>query len=487
MIDPVPLIRRLAGRRLLARAAILFEALWPAFWPPLAVIGVFLCAALLNLLPLLPAWLHIGVLVLVALSSVVLLVRGLRGIRIPDDGAADHRLETRSGLIHRPLSVLTDKPAMTDSVGVALWQAHAARAIAQIGRLHVGVPRPGLARRDPRALRYALLMSVLASLFIANLDAPGRLYAAVTPSLPVTPGAPATELQAWITPPAYTRIAPIFLKAEGGTASVPAGSHLTVNVSGGGAQPTLMLNDRSAPFSALDRNSFQAEWDLTRGGLLVVKRGVGNLASWTLTVVADQPPVAVWGDNPGRTSTGQQTRLPWQVSDDYGVTSLQAELRLRDRPDAPPLVVSVPLPGGSPRSARGASQPDLTAHPWAGLPVIGRLVARDALTQTGASADVTFSLAERPFHNPIARLLIAARKTLSVHPDDRGDALEALDGLMQHPELFTGDLGGFLALSATYYGLVRNRADEAVPQAQDMMWQLALHMEEGQTEQSARS
>jgi hypothetical protein len=218
-----------------------------------------------------------------------------------------------------------------------------------------------------------------------------------------------------------------------------------------------------------------------------VKRDGGYLASWTLTVVADQPPVAAWGDNPGRTKTGQQTRLPWQVSDDYGVTTLQAELRLRDRPDAPALVVTVPLPGGSPKSARGASQPDLTAHPWAGLPVIGRLVAHDALAQAGASADVTFELAERPFHNPIARLLIAARKSLSVHPDDRGEALEALDGLMQRPELFAGDFGGFVALSAIYYGLVRNHADEAVPQAQDMMWQLALHMEEGQTEQSARS
>src|SRR5450755_5121052 len=98
MIDPAPLIRRLAGRRLLARAAIMFEALWPAFWPPLAVIGVFLCAALLNLPPLLSAWLHIGLLVVVALSFVVLLIRGLRGVRMPDDRAADHRLETRSGL-----------------------------------------------------------------------------------------------------------------------------------------------------------------------------------------------------------------------------------------------------------------------------------------------------------------------------------------------------------------------------------------------------
>jgi uncharacterized protein (TIGR02302 family) len=487
MTDPAPLIRRLAGRRLLARSAILFEALWPAFWPPLAVVGVFLCAALLNLPPLLPAWLHGALLVLVVLACLGLLIRGLRGVRIPDDRAADHRLEMRSGLIHRPLSVLTDKPATADSVGLALWQVHAQRATAQIGRLRVGMPRPGLARLDPRALRYALLLSLLACLFIANLDAPGRLYAAVTPSLPVVPGVPATELQAWITPPAYTRIAPIFLKPDGGTASVPTGSHLTVNVSGGGTQPTLTLNDRSTPFSPLDRSSFQAEWDLTRGGLLAVRRDGGNLASWTLTVVADQPPVAAWGDNPGRIQSGQQTRLPWQVSDDYGVSSLHAELHLRDRRDAPPLVITVPLPGGSPKNARGASQPDLTAHPWAGLAVVGRLIAHDALAQTGTSGDATFELGERPFHNPIARLLIAARKSLSLHPDDRGEALEALDGLMQRPELFAGDLGGFLTLSEIYYGLVRNHAGEAVPEAQDLMWQLALHMEEGQTEQSARS
>jgi uncharacterized protein (TIGR02302 family) len=498
MIDPAPAkpanpprsansLRRLSGRRLLARAAILFEAVWPALWPPLAVIGVFLCAALLNLPPLLPASLHVAVLAGVVLAVASLLFRGLRNIRLPDDRVADRRLETRSGLIHRPLSVLTDKPATADDVGLALWLAHEARAIAQIGRLQVGLPRPGLARRDPRALRYGLLLAVLACLGIANTDAPGRLYAAVTPSLPVAQGAPATELQAWITPPAYTRIAPIFLKAEGGAVSVPAGSHLTVNVSGGGVAPTLSLNDRTGAFTALDQTSFQAEWELTRGGRLAVKRDGSSLAAWTLTVVADQPPTAAWGDNPGRPPSGQQTRLPWQVADDYGVTALQAELRLRDRPDAAPLIVTIPLPGGSPKAAHGLSQPDLTAHPWAGLPVIGRLVAHDATGQTGTSADATFELAERPFHNPVAQLLIAARKSLSVHPDDRGDALEALDGLMQRPELFTGDVGAFLDLSGAYYDLVRNHADSAVSEAQDMMWQLALHMEEGQTEQTARS
>ena len=368
MNDPASLSRRLAGRRFLARAAILFEAVWPALWPPLAVVGIFLCLALLDIPPMLPGWLHAGLLVLMALAFAILLFIGVRKIRLPDDRAADRRLETRSGLIHRPLAVLTDRPALDDSLGQALWQVHASRAAAQIGRLRVGLPRPGLARRDPRAFRYALLLTLIACFGIANTDSMSRLYAAVTPSLPVGPVAPATELQAWITPPAYTRLAPVFLKAEGGSVSVPAGSHLMVNVSGGETEPTLSLNDRSSRFTALDRNSFQAEWDLTRGGLLAVKRDGGALASWTLTVVADQPPAVAWAGTPGRPASGQQTRLPWQVSDDYGVTTLQAELRLRDRPDAPPTGGDDSVAGWiAAKSAHGLTQPDLTAHPWAGF------------------------------------------------------------------------------------------------------------------------
>ena len=150
----------------------------------LAVIGVFLCLALLNIPSLLPSWLHFVLLALVLLVVGILLARGLYAIRLPDHRAADRRLETRSGLIHRPLSVLSDKPSVGDGVGLALWQAHVARAFAQIDRLQVGLPRPGLARRDPRALRYGLLLAVLACLAIANTDAPARLYAALRPSFP---------------------------------------------------------------------------------------------------------------------------------------------------------------------------------------------------------------------------------------------------------------------------------------------------------------
>ena len=47
----------------LSRWVILWERFWPAFWPTFVVGGLFLIAALFDLLPLLPGWLHLAVLI----------------------------------------------------------------------------------------------------------------------------------------------------------------------------------------------------------------------------------------------------------------------------------------------------------------------------------------------------------------------------------------------------------------------------------------
>jgi uncharacterized protein (TIGR02302 family) len=485
------LLRRLTNRRALARAAILFERVWPALWPAIGIAGLFVCAALLDLPRLLPPWAHIGLLAITLLLIVGLLVRGFRDLAAPDDRAADRRLEVASGLSHRPLAVLTDRPSRgqlgPDTAAVALWQVHVMRAVRQVRRLRVGLPRPGLARRDPHALRAALIVALIAALAIAGDDAPTRLAQAMEPTLPRDVPPPETELQAWITPPAYTRLAPIFLKAEGGAVSVPTGARVTVSVTGGAGTPNLALDGRAEPFRALDDTSFQADRDLTEGGRLTVRRNGRDLATWDLTVIADQPPTADWTEPPGRAQGSQQSRLPWQASDDYGVVSLQAELRLRDRPDAPPLVVSLPLPGGTPKSAHGVSQQDLTAHPWAGLPVTAKLVARDALAQTGESRSEEFVLPERPFQNPVARALIAIRRELSLHPDDRAPAKQGLEDLLTAPDAFGGDYGAYVNLGAIYYQLQLDKSPEVIGQSQQRMWDLALHLEEGQSERTARA
>ena len=187
--DSDRLLRRLASRRAVARIAILFERVWPALWPPLGIAGLFVCVALLDLPRLLPPWLHILLLAVTGLLIVGLLIRGLYGVAAPDDVAADRRLELASGLSHRPLAVLTDRPVRqaggrADAADGALAGPRGTRAIRQVSRLRVGLPRPGLARRDPRALRAALLVALVAAVAIAGSDAASRLAQAMEPTLP---------------------------------------------------------------------------------------------------------------------------------------------------------------------------------------------------------------------------------------------------------------------------------------------------------------
>jgi uncharacterized protein (TIGR02302 family) len=487
------LLRRLGSRRLAARAVILFERLWPALWPPLGVAGVFACAALLDLPRLIPPWLHLLALAVFVVVELTLLVRGIARVAAPDNAAADRRLELVSGLPHRPLAALTDRPAGEDAVAAALWRTHVARAARAVRHLRVGLPHPGLARHDRRALRAAVIVGLAASLVIAGDDAPARLVQGLLPAQPRAIAKPAIELQAWITPPAYTKLAPVFLtnaggiRQAGGTVSVPAGSRLTVSVTGGTSVPSLTLDADSMPFRALDQTSFQAERDLTAGGRLSVRRDGVEMAGWVLTVIADRPPRAAWTSPPGPSPRGPQLRLPWSVNDDYGVVSLEADLTLVPRPDLPPLRLPIQLPAGEPASAHGVAIQDLSASPWAGLPVQGKLIARDALGQSGESDIAAFVLPQRVFQNPIARALVAMRRGLSLHPENRDDALAGLDQLLLAPQAFAGDMGGFLNLADIYSRLARDPVSSAIPDVQRQMWELALRLEDGLADRTARA
>ena len=483
-----PRLPGLRRRRALARAVLLFERVWPALWPPMGVIGGFLCIALLGLPAALPPPLHLLLLIATGLAIAFLLARGLWRVKRPSATEADRRLESDSGLHHRPLAVLRDRPALAGAE--ALWAAHVAHTLAQLGRLRVRLPRPGLAARDRLGLRGLLVVALAACLVIAGSDAPSRLLRALQPVWVPPPSPPAAQLQAWITPPAYTGLAPVFLNNQGGAVSVPAGSHLTVNVTGGSGEPSLALAGTNRAFQALDSNSFQADADLTAGGRLAVHRSGREIAGWNLTVLADNAPMVFWPSPPAAARGGGRmppTRLPWQVSHEYGVASLNAELRLRDRPDAPALVVPIPLPGGNPKSAKGVRVQDLTAHPWAGLAVTGQLVARDTPGLTGTSAEESFVLPERQFQHPVARALMEIRKQLTLKPDDRLTPMQEIDRLAALPEVWDHDTGGFLNLRGIAALLNRGYAAAAVDEAQARLWELAIHLEEGATDRTART
>lgn len=484
-----PLARRLARGRRLARMALGWEALWPRLWPALGIIGLFLVAALADLFMALPAWLHLLLLLGFALALGLALWRGFRRFPWPGDAAAERRIEAASGLRHRPLSTLRDHAATDDPAALALWRAHQARVVAGLSRLRVGAPRPNLAARDRRALRGGLLVGLCAALAMAGGESGERLRRALWPSLAAAPaGIAALRLEAWITPPGYTGAAPVFLGLEGGSLRVPQGSTLQLALSGGqGGVPELRLDERATPFRALDAGSYALEMPLERGARLALRRDGRELAAWTVSVQADAPPVATFAEAPGPAPRGLAIRLPWGAEDDWGVSAARAELRLMARPQAPALAVELPLSGGTPRQQRGVAQPDLSAHPWAGLPVRARIVARDGAGQEGASGEMTLTLPERSFNHPVARALAELRKALSADPGGREAARMGLDRLAAAPEAFEHDITTFLALRVARHRLQRDRRPEGVEEAQALMWQTAIALEEGRADRTARA
>jgi uncharacterized protein (TIGR02302 family) len=477
----------LARKRALARAALWWEATWPAAWPTLGVLGVFGVFALLGVPALLPVWAHLLALAGFVAALAYAVRAGWRRHRGPDDNAVDRRLERASGLAHRPLAALQDAPATNDPAGLALWRAHQARMARLIGRLRVGIPRPGLAARDPRALRGGLLVALAASLGMAGADAPALLARAVTPVFAAAPPPVPLRVEAWITPPPYTGAPPIFLSPQGGYATAPAGSQLQLALSGSGPVAPELSGLGAATFEALGGGSHAARATLEEGARVVIRREGREVAAWQIAVQADAPPLAAFTETPTRAQRGLALRLPWRTEDDWGVAALRAEIRLAARPDAAPIALDLALPSAQPKQARGLAQPDFSAHPWAGLEVQIRLVARDGAEQEGVSETVALTLPERSFNHPVARAMIEIRKGLSRDPSARPVAVRALDAIANEPDAFEHDIPTLLALRVGRGTLLRDRRAEAVPEVQDILWEAALALEEGRDGRTARA
>jgi uncharacterized protein (TIGR02302 family) len=502
--------RRAAGcvdRRLaMARTALTWESLWRAVWPPVCIAGLFLAIAWLDILPALPGWLHAITLAGFVLWFGAAAWRALAGFERPDAEAAARRLETDSGIDHRPLVALRDELASGsgDAASENLWELHLQQAADRAAGLRVRAPHPGLARIDGRALRFAVLtLLVIGAAATLNDDPHARLVRAVMPDL--TGGAkirPAT-LEVWVTPPEYTGLAPRLLTnavpAEGAASDtdaaaaaaapveVPAGSLILAQINDGEGEPALTLGEETLALRAVAERAWRIELTADTGGAalrstqLTVSQNDEPLGSWPFTIVADTAPVIGFATAPAG-SRRNALKIEYSAQDDYGIADVVARLS-RPAAEATPRdgVMELPLPltGRNMRDGGTATFHDLTAHPWAGLDVEIVLEARDAIDQTGRSDTLTVTLPERKFTHPVAQEVIDQRKLLTLAPDDRLSMAEALSAIAARPGRYDEDLTVFMALMATRSRLVHDRTPEAIDSVQDMLWDTALRIEDG--------
>jgi len=484
-------------RRGLARLSLVWERAWPVLWPVVGIAGSFIALALLNVLPQLPGWLHALILLVLAMALLAALRHAVRSIGFPTRAAATRRLETDSGLAHRPLSTLRDRPMLgvVDPETEKLWQLHLARAAAAARNIRLRWPRPGLARRDPFALRGALILILVIGVVVAGSDATTRLAAALTPDLSALTERESANLEIWITPPDYTNLPPILLAgadqrdgpapaaSSSQTVRIPVGSTLLVQVNAGRGTPRLKTGTQEELLTEISEKAWRHEGELDTPGAteLVVVQSGNTLGHWDVDIVPDGAPEIRFGEAPG-TNESNALRLTYEGIDDYGIVAARAIITWPG--EAPPtgiapLDLDLPLPRPDPRQGEAASVHDLTAHPWAGLEVDIQLTAQDGRGQTGTTDQLSVILPERNFNHPVARAIIEQRRVLALSPESRTTVARSLHNLGRTPGRFDNDLAVFLSLMTARSRLLYGADSQGIVSVLDLLWDTALRIEDG--------
>lgn len=455
---------------------LLVERVLPRLWPAFGFAGFYLALALTGLFQIIP-WPVQALLLAATITAIGLsLENGFRDFQWPRGIDGARRLERDNGLNHRPISERFDSMARADAVpdpfAEALWKLHQARALP--GKLRLALPHTDLAARDPRGLRWYVLIALAVGLGLARSHTGERLIGAFDSGA----GA-AASIDAWIDPPPYTGLPLISLHAGDGTIMAPQGSVVSLRVHGAPRTPGLVAGPNHAPRFAGDNGEYASTFVIAHDARVRVQVGGHAIGKWDIRAVPDAKPTIAFAGKPKATPQ-LATDFAFKAGDDYGVTKVQAILKPHGKPGKA-LVVDLPLSQASAKSVDTHAYVDLTGHPYAGLTVDARLQARDATGQTALSAPVSFKLPARVFTDPLARALVEQRQRLAT-ADAAGRKIvgATLDALTIGPERFYESRNDiFLAIRNAFFGVQNARKDADYAKVQELLWQTALKLERG--------
>jgi uncharacterized protein (TIGR02302 family) len=510
---PTPSQLLLERRVLLTRLAIVWESLWPAFWPLMLVASLYVISALFGLWDLpAPAARAVG-LVLFGLSALAAL-RPIFRIGWPARETALRRIELQSGIPHRPATSFEDTISFgsNNSQAETLWQAHKARLADEMSRMKAVWPRPGFARRDPFALRVPIAMGLITAFLYAGPTWLGQLASPF--SLTAQASTDPVQIDAWITPPDYTTQPPIFLTSPAsawsdkasGLYTIPAGSEFVLRAQGerpvtvgmrpiNGAPPDPASSGSDFAMTAPGENIREYRSFISDNRHITVLDGETIVGQWRMEVIQDQPPIIELLDPPQASDAGV-LRITYRVSDDYGVIAGEGLVERaptnnaaasEDRTDhdvfSSPLFDPPRFPLAMPqiRTRDGEAQvyQDLTAHPWAGATVLLRLQAHDDAGQIGESAPVEITLPSRTFTDPLALAIVEQRRKLAIAPDQYAAVGRALDALTIAPDRYIEDMQIYLGIRTARWRLALRQDRNSLISVVDQLWQIALKLENG--------
>lgn len=332
-----------------ARAAGWWERAWPKMMPPMGLSALFVTASSVGLWTALPPE---GRAVGVALFSSLMIasLSMLRKAAFPTRQEGIDKLDRESGQPHRPASTFNDRIATGQKEGQTweVWQDHRRKIAGNLEHLRGSMPSPKMPAHDPYAIRFVLPLIAGITFVGAGEQRFDNMAAAFDWSTPIEAPVP-PRIDAWVTPPDYTGVAPLFLtenirRAEnqpalGSRIEVPEGGILTVRISNGTAKLTAtggISFAEGAPRIAGQDELIEYRLRLTGDSEVSLTSEDGNILSWTFDVTPDQAPL-IANTSPEEQAPYGSLNLNYRLGDDYGITSgdVRMEPAPRDNTDNP--------------------------------------------------------------------------------------------------------------------------------------------------------
>jgi uncharacterized protein (TIGR02302 family) len=507
---------RLADLVVWARRALLAERVWPPLVVALAVVILFFAASWAGAWQFAPRAVRVVGVILFALGAGVALSPLVR-LRRPAARDVLARLDRDAKVKHRPASSLADNLANDDGdPGTqALWAAHRARLEREVDAIRVSPPAPGMAERDPYAIRFAVAMFAFATAVVAGPEMYGRFASAFDWRSDEAIAAVATSrIDAWIDPPPYAGRPPLvidFKTADPQTLSVPEDSVLVVR-----GDPSIVETRVDGSITSMDQKDetrtnaapppasgqksgasasapTEKRWTIHGAGKATILRGGQPAAVAVLAVAPAGNPTIVSTSEPSANLSGSLT-LAYRTQDRFGLASARADfVRPHEGPGpaprtlAPPPQAALQLPPNANGVGDGHTTVDLSEHPWAGAKVTMQLSAVSISGKTGESPPIEMTLPQRVFHNPLARALVEQRRDLILDPDHAPKQVEtALTALALAPELFDTPANIYLGLKQADSALERAHTDPELLDVAATLWAMALQLENGDASKAAQ-
>ncbi len=513
MLDPLdydnrPLLDALERNRRKAFCSLVLEKIGLHFWRISLWIIFFLSLWMLEVPQLFGYYALLGCLVTFVGGLAYFLYFDVCSFSFPDRHTVDKRLEKSSQFRKGQISALEDQLANPHKRQTRLlWDMAQKKALSNIKGLKTPIPKAYLIHKDPRAIRFAIILLFFSAVLVAGSDWRQRISSGFQPISPNFVLSQGRNIDLWLTPPEYTGLPQVHVQGTGNLENplkVPEGSTVKLRLFsalGGFAPPSLVMGDKSIPLEHLGEGLYGLETDIVDAQSFKIKQLLLTRVNWEYDYILDQAPTIAFDNGstdkkenaeeaqkeenqvdqnaqiPGANDMDleefatdlsdipedekepenyeilptQQIRFPFVVKDDYAVTDMHMTMTLD------PMVTDKPRGKDfeetrlvmSPPNTELKVQPiyDLTWHTWAGLPVVFNFEIKDHKDQTASVEPVKIVLPERTFEHPVAKLLIAMRKKLAWASGRSFYEISGeLEAVLQTPELFHHDTVVYLAI-----------------------------------------